>query len=151
MIYIVFLIAGLLFGTGLTISGMVNPEKILGFLDFAAIPQGGWDPSLAIVFAAGLAPMFVAVAIQRRMKEPLAAAQFEIPTNTVIDRRLLLGAILFGVGWGLAGLCPGPAVTGLAFGKIESVLFVAAMFVGFSLNRFVPSSMTLEPTAPDSD
>ncbi len=146
MAYIVFLIAGLMFGAGLTISGMINPEKILGFLDFSAIPQGGWDPSLAVVFAAGLVPMFVAYAVQRRMPAPIAAPHFQIPTNTIIDRRLVAGAILFGVGWGLAGLCPGPAITGLAFAKIESLIFVAAMFAGFFLNKLVPGDLEAIPT-----
>ncbi len=140
MAYIVFLIAGLMFGTGLTISGMINPAKILGFLDFAAIPAGEWDPSLAIVFAAGLAPMFVAYAIRKRMSAPLASDTFQIPTNTKIGVRLVLGAALFGTGWGLAGLCPGPAVVGLAFAKAESFVFVAAMFAGFFLHRLLPDT-----------
>ncbi|MGI9407094.1 MAG: DUF6691 family protein [Hyphomicrobiaceae bacterium] len=138
MSHVVSLIAGLMFGAGLTISGMINPAKILDFLDFTAIPEGGWDPSLALVFAAGLVPMFVAYAVQRRMIAPVAATQFQMPTNTIIDRRLLTGSALFGVGWGLAGLCPGPAITGLAFAQPESYIFVAAMFAGFLLNRLVP-------------
>lgn len=147
MAYIVFLIAGLTFGAGLTISGMINPAKILGFLDFAAIPEGGWDPSLAVVFAAGLAPMFVAYALRKRMDGPVAADAFHIPTNTAIDRRLLIGAALFGVGWGLAGLCPGPAIAGLAFAKTESLVFVAAMFAGFFLNRVLPGTNVSSPEA----
>ena len=142
MAYLIFLIAGLMFGAGLTISGMVNPAKITSFLDIAAIPEGGWDPSLGIVFAAGLLPMFVAYTIRKRMDRPVAGERFHIPSKTGIDMRLVLGAVLFGVGWGLAGLCPGPAVVGLAFAKTESFVFVAAMFAGFFLNRLLPDRGT---------
>lgn len=140
MTYLIFLIAGLMFGAGLTISGMVNPEKILGFLDFAAIPSGTWDPSLAVVFVAGLIPMFAAYTVQRRMTRPVAAPVFQLPQNMLIDWRLVTGAALFGAGWGLAGLCPGPAITGLAFGNTESFLFVAAMFAGFFIHKTLQST-----------
>jgi uncharacterized membrane protein YedE/YeeE len=142
MIFVIFLIAGLLFGAGLTISGMVNPDKILDFLDVSAIPSGNWDPSLALVFAAALLPMLAAYRISERMTAPLSGDKFIIPNNETIDRRLIVGSAIFGVGWGLIGLCPGPAISGLAFGKFESILFVVAMFAGIALKRLQENAAT---------
>ena len=124
-------ILGLLFGAGLALSGMVNPARVLGFLDLA----GAWDPTLAFVLAAALLPSALAYAVVRRMKRPIMADQFCIPQNRAIDPRLLTGAALFGLGWGLVGLCPGPAITGLIYGKWESWLFVAAMLAGMWSDR----------------
>lgn len=120
------LFVGLLFGAGLALSGMVNPARVLGFLDIA----GTWDPTLAFVLAAALLPSALAYVLVRRMKRPVMAAEFCIPQNRAIDRRLLAGAALFGVGWGLVGLCPGPAIAGLVYGRWEIWLFVAAMVAG---------------------
>src|SRR5664279_4557442 len=109
---IISLVSGLLFGLGLTISGMVNPAKVLGFLDVA----GHWDPSLAFVMAAAIPVAAVGFAMARRRTVPLQALAFSGPTTSKVDVKLAAGAILFGVGWGLAGYCPGPALASLSFG-----------------------------------
>ena len=134
---IMAIIAGLVFGAGLTISGMVNPAKVLDFLDFAAIPTGKWDATLGVVFVSALAVMFVAFAIQRRQREPLFRVDFAVPTRSDITGKLILGSVLFGAGWGLVGLCPGPAITALFFWKQEVLIFVVAMIVGMSLNTLL--------------
>lgn len=129
----VALLSGILFGAGLTVSQMINPQKVLGFLDIAAIPSGRWDPTLLFVFAGALPVMFAAYAVQRRMQRPLLAPVFAIPQNRVIDLPLILGAATFGVGWGLAGICPGPALTSLPLaGQAASSfgLFTIALLVG---------------------
>jgi uncharacterized membrane protein YedE/YeeE len=125
------LVVGLLFGAGLALSGMIDPARVLGFLDVA----GSWDPTLAFVLAASLIPSAIAYALVRRMKKPIMADEFCIPQNRTIERRLLAGAALFGIGWGLVGLCPGPAIAGLVLGYWQSWLFVAAMFAGMWLQR----------------
>ncbi len=129
--------AGLLFGMGLAVSGMHDPAKVLGFLDIAAIASGGWDPSLAFVMAGGLAVTLPAFWYARRRAAPLAAPAFHAPTGTAIDRRLILGALIFGAGWGLVGYCPGPAMAALAFGVTGTILFVLAMMAGMLLQGFV--------------
>ena len=128
--------AGLLFGAGLAISGMHDPAKVLGFLDIAAIASGGWDPSLAFVMAGGLAVTLPAFWYARRRLVPFAAPAFQTPAATAIDRRLMLGALVFGVGWGLVGYCPGPALAALAFGATGAILFALAMMAGMILEGF---------------
>lgn len=128
------LACGLLFGLGLIVSGMVNPAKVLGFLDIA----GNWDPSLAFVMGGALAVTLPGYRIITRRKAPLFEGVFHLPSKSDLDKRLILGAAIFGVGWGLAGLCPGPAFTALLFGKVESLIFLAAMIVGFLLYRLLP-------------
>jgi uncharacterized membrane protein YedE/YeeE len=123
------LLCGFIFGWGLLISGMVRPDKILDFLDVLAIPSGNWDPSLAVVMAAALAVTATGYALARR-HTPLFEPQNRWPTQTAIDRRLIAGAALFGVGWGLVGLCPGPAIENLATLSPAIFVFVAAMAVG---------------------
>ncbi len=120
---------GIVFGIGLTIAQMVNPAKVLSFLDLA----GAWDPSLAFVMggAAGVAAIGYRLVWQR--SQPLFAGAFQIPTRTDLDARLIIGGGLFGIGWGIAGLCPGPALATLALGYSEGVIFVVAMFAGFGL------------------
>lgn len=125
------LMVGLLFGAGLTLSGMADPARVLGFLDVA----GAWNPTLAFVLAAALVPSSLAYAIVRRMRRPLLADEFCIPQSRAVDARLLIGAALFGIGWGLVGLCPGPAIAGLALGHWQNWLFVAAMIAGLALQR----------------
>ena len=127
---------GFLFGAGLAISGMHDPAKVLGFLDIAAIANSGWDPSLAFVMAGGLAITLPAFWYARRRTAPFAAPAFQAPTATAIDRRLMLGALLFGAGWGLVGYCPGPALAALAFGATGTIVFVLAMIVGMTLETF---------------
>lgn len=127
-------LAGLLFGIGLAVSGMFDPAKVLGFLDIAAIAAGGWDPSLALVMAGALVVTLPAFALARRRQRPLAAPQFQTPSAGAIDRRLVLGAALFGIGWGLVGYCPGPALAALAFGATGTIVFVVAMIVGSAMH-----------------
>lgn len=127
-------IAGLLFGIGLAVSGMFDPAKVLGFLDLAAIADGAWDPSLALVMAGALAVTLPAFQIARRRRQPLAAPQFQPPSATGIDGRLVLGALIFGAGWGLVGYCPGPALAALAFGAMGTFVFALAMMGGMLLH-----------------
>lgn len=123
-------LSGLLFGAGLYISQMVDPLKVLRFLDFTAIPSGGWDPSLAFVIVPAIAVMFVAVRIGRRRKAPMFAGEFNEPEFHHIDAPLMLGAALFGIGWGMSGICPGPAVALVAFWPPDLLVFLVAMFIG---------------------
>lgn len=119
-------VSGLLFGAGLTVSQMVNPAKVAAFLDVA----GHWDPSLALVMGAALGTTAVLYRRVLRRRAPLFAAEFHLPASRRIDARLLLGSALFGIGWGLAGLCPGPALAGLSYGLTDSMVFVASMVLG---------------------
>lgn len=135
---LIALAAGLLFGAGLAVSGMHDPAKVLGFLDIAAIAGGGWDPSLAFVMAGGLAVTLPAFWYARRRARPLAAPAFQTPTATAIDRRLALGALAFGAGWGLVGYCPGPAMAALAFGATGTIVFVLAMIAGMMIEGLMP-------------
>ncbi len=131
--------AGLVFGIGLTVSQMIDPAKVLGFLDIA----GDWDPSLAFVMGGGIAAWGLAYLAARRMGRPVLAGKFGIPTRQDLDPRLIGGSAMFGIGWGLAGFCPGPAISVLALGRWEPMIFVAAMLAGMFLFRLIPS-----PTPP---
>jgi hypothetical protein len=138
---VVALISGLLFGLGLTVSQMINPAKVLGFLDVA----GTWDPSLALVMASALAVTAVGFAVARRQPAPLCDTRYFAPRDTQVDLRLVIGAVLFGIGWGLVGYCPGPALASLSVGSAASLIFVAAMLAGmgaFSLLQRRRSSAT---------
>jgi uncharacterized membrane protein YedE/YeeE len=126
--------SGLLFGLGLVISEMVNPAKVLAFLDVF----GNWDPSLAFVMAGAIAVSALGTLIAQRRGTPVLAARLEIPTRRDLDPRLIGGAALFGIGWGLVGLCPGPALAALTFGPWQIFVFVAAMIAGMALFRLVP-------------
>lgn len=128
---LVGLAAGLLFGAGLSISGMVNPAKVIGFLDLA----GSWDPSLAFVMLGGVAVTAIGYRTVLRRGQPMFEPIFNVPTRSDIDPSLLLGAGLFGIGWGLGGYCPGPALAGLGFGSGETIAFVAAMLLGMIAAR----------------
>ena len=121
--------AGLVFGLGLVISGMSNPAKVLGFLDLA----GPWDPSLAVVMAGAIAVGIVGFALARGRAASMLGLQMRLGTSRTIDRRLAVGAVAFGVGWGLVGLCPGPALAALSGGSREAIVFVAAMLAGMAL------------------
>ena len=148
MIILLALGCGILFGAGLAISGMINPQKVLAFLDVGGIPSGTWDPTLGVVFAAALVPMFIAYAIQKRIARPALDVQFEIPTRRDIDARLLTGAAIFGAGWGLAGLCPGPAIAALpAVGSQlpALVVFIVAMLAGIWLSTKITSAPVPKP------
>lgn len=126
MLVFTSLLAGLVFGLGLIVSGMVNPAKVIGFLNLA----GPWDPSLAFVMAGAIAVGSAAFFFARRRTVSLLGAAMKLPTSRDIDRRLVLGSLMFGVGWGLAGFCPGPALVALGMGESKAVVFVAAMLVG---------------------
>ncbi len=125
------LIAGLLFGAGVTISGMVNPMKVLNFMDL----PGLWDPSLMFVMGAGLVVTLVGYLLIFRRKAPLFDDAFHLPVSTMIDAKLVGGAVLFGLGWGISGFCPGPAIASLVFGNAESFYFVAAMALAMVLTK----------------
>ncbi len=129
------LAVGVLFGLGLTISGMINPAKIIAFLDVA----GAWDPSLLVVMASALAVSFVGYRIVLAREKPLFEPSFQLPTKTLIDRPLLVGSAIFGAGWGLSGLCPGPAIAGAALGQGEIYVFLIALFAGMLLKDGFPT------------
>ncbi len=134
------LLCGTLFGAGLTISGMVDPNKILNFLDVAGIADGSWDPTLAVVFAAAVVAMGVGVVIRQGLTKPLIGPDFHQSAVSVVDARLIVGSVLFGIGWGIAGLCPGPAITALAIAGpqlADVAIFVAALIAGVLLSRLV--------------
>ena len=130
---IVALFSGMLFGLGLAVSGMVSPTKIIGFLDIA----GDWDPTLAFVMGGALLITIPAFRLILKRSRPILADGFALPTKSALDARLLGGAALFGVGWGLAGFCPGPAVTALATGLAPVFAFVTAMMVGMALYQWL--------------
>ena len=123
------LLAGLVFGFGLIASGMSNPAKVLGFLDLA----GAWDPSLAFVMGGAIGVGVLAFGVARTRTASLLGAPLKLPTARQIDRRLVGGSVLFGIGWGVAGFCPGPALVALGIGEIKALVFVAAMLVGMAL------------------
>jgi uncharacterized membrane protein YedE/YeeE len=124
--HIVALLTGTLFGLGLAISQMINPDKVLAFLDIF----GAWDPSLAFVMGGAVAVTALTFRRVLALPKPLFGSRFEVPTSNAIDAPLLAGAVIFGIGWGLAGYCPGPAIASLALGSMEPVIFVIAFVVG---------------------
>lgn len=121
--------AGLVFGLGLIVSGMSDPAKVLGFLDLA----GDWDPSLALVMAGAIAVGALGFALARKRSRSLLGLEMRLPAVRHLDRRLIAGSVLFGVGWGIAGFCPGPALVALGMGQPKAVVFVAALLVGMAL------------------
>ena len=136
------MICGGLFGLGLAGSGMVNPAKVLAFLDV----MGDWDPSLALVMIGALVPSALAFKwIPVHAFRPLMDKKFHLPSPGKIDRPLIAGAVMFGVGWGLVGLCPGPAIAGLAYGHSESFIFFAAMAAGIALSRLLDAKSERSP------
>ena len=132
------LIAGILFGLGLLVSGMANPAKVLNFLDLA----GTWDPSLAFVMAGAIAVALPGYRLVFRRSAPLLSDRFRLPTRTSIDYWLVLGAAVFGIGWGLSGFCPGPAVVSIPLLAKGTLAFVSAMLVGTVLARGLVGSKT---------
>jgi uncharacterized membrane protein YedE/YeeE len=126
MLALASLLAGLVFGLGLIVSGMANPAKVLGFLDLA----GHWDPSLAFVMAGAIAVGAIAFTVAHDRAVSFLGAEMRLPSVRHIDRRLVLGSVLFGIGWGVAGFCPGPALVSLGMGEPKALVFVAAMLVG---------------------
>jgi len=140
---LVALFSGALFGSGLLISGMTDTRKVQGWLDLF----GDWDPTLAFVMAGALAPMAVAWRLSRRWK-PLAAERVSVPANPELDQNLIVGSVLFGVGWALSGLCPGPAIASISYGGTGGIIFMTAMIIGMlgapklgaQLDRFANAS-----------
>ncbi len=135
------LIVGAIFGAGLALSDMINPAQVLAFLDVA----GAWDPTLLLVMGAALVPSAIAYLVRRRMTQPLLGGRFAIPEGRELDRSLIFGAFLFGVGWGLVGFCPGPAIAGLVLGAWQPWLFVAAMLTGMLLHRIFTQTHASAP------
>jgi uncharacterized membrane protein YedE/YeeE len=129
MLVIASLLAGLVFGLGLILSGMADPAKVLGFLDLA----GPWDPSLALVMAGAIAVGLVAFFVAGNRTASFLGAQMRLPTARHIDRRLVVGSALFGMGWGVAGFCPGPGLVALGMGEAKAAIFVVAMLLGMGI------------------
>lgn len=126
---IISFLAGLIFGIGLIISGMADPAKVLAFLDVAGL----WNPSLIVVMAGAIGVGFFAFLWAKSRKTTLLGGEMKLPSATKIDRRLIIGAVIFGTGWGIAGFCPGPALVGLGMGLPKALIFVAAMLAGMAL------------------
>lgn len=132
------LLIGMIFGSGIAISGMANPAKVLNFFDIA----GTWDPSLILVMGGALVTTAIGYRIVfRNMKDPVLEPKYNVPTSRVIDARLVGGSAVFGVGWGITGYCPGGAVPALGLGYTESFLFMAAMIAGIALARVLQSTI----------
>ena len=127
------LLIGLIFGAGITLGGMINPAKVLNFFDIA----GTWDPSLAFVMGAAMVVTFIGYRLAWRRPAPLLEPAFQLPTKTAPDLPLLGGAALFGIGWGIAGFCPGGAIPALGLGERDAFLFVLAMLTGMFLTRML--------------
>lgn len=126
-------LSGAVFAIGLAVSGMTVPAKVTGFLDVG----GGWDPTLALVMAGAIAVYAPVVRIVRRRRQPVVSDRFHWPTPRAIEARLIVGAAIFGVGWGLSGYCPGPALTSIGSGAASALVFVAAMIAGIVVTRAV--------------
>jgi uncharacterized membrane protein YedE/YeeE len=140
---------GLVFGLGLVVAGMSDPAKVLNFLDLGAIPTGGWDPSLAFVMAGAIAVTFIGFKLVLRRPQPIFGGKFHLPTASDIDARIIAGPAIFGIGWGLAGFCPGPAFTALTTGGSPALIFVATMLVGMAGARWLANRpATLVPASP---
>jgi uncharacterized membrane protein YedE/YeeE len=135
------LLAGLVFGVGLILSGMADPGKVLGFLDLA----GPWDPSLALVMVGAIAVGLVAFTVAKQRTNSLLGLDLKLPTARHIDRRLVGGSLLFGVGWGVAGFCPGPALAAVGMGELKAAVFVAAMLLGMGLFELLERRAALSP------
>ena len=129
-------LAGLVFGLGLIISGMADPAKVLGFLDLA----GAWDPSLMLVMTGAIAISIFAFAVARQRTVSYLGLSMKLPTARQIDRRLIGGSLLFGVGWGIAGFCPGPGLVALGMGQLNALVFIVAMLGGMTLFEFIERS-----------
>lgn len=124
---LIALLAGVLFGIGLSVSQMVNPNKVLNFLDVA----GHFDPSLLLVMVGALSVSFIGFTWAKKRNVPFLAERFQLSTNMTVDKPLIIGSVIFGIGWGMTGYCPGPALTGLGLFSVESVIMVLAICVGF--------------------
>ena len=140
-------VAGLVFGLGLIVAGMVNPAKILGFLDIA----GTWDPSLALVMVGAIAVGLVAFALARRRTMSALGLPMLLPSQRTVDARLVGGSLVFGIGWGLAGFCPGPAIVALGAGYAKAAVFVVAMLLGMGAFELIERHRArTDSTTPDT-
>jgi len=144
MVVFASFLAGLVFGAGLILSGMANPAKVLGFLDLA----GAWDPSLALVMAGAIGVGAIAFAVAHRRSVSLLGTTMNLPSARQIDRRLVVGSTVFGIGWGIAGFCPGPALVALGMGVGKAVVFVAAMVVGMACFEWLEQRRHRTPLRP---
>ena len=135
-------LAGLMFGLGLIVSGMANPAKVLGFLDIT----GNWDPSLVLVMAGAIAVSLVAFALARRRTMSALGLPMQVPSTRTIDARLIGGSVVFGIGWGLAGFCPGPAIVALGAGYAKAGVFVAAMLLGMGAFELIERNRARNPS-----
>lgn len=135
MSLLVQFLIGLLFGSGLVVAGMSDPAKVQNFLDLAAIPSGGWDPSLAFVMGAGTLVTYLGYRFVLKRKQPIFDAQFHLPKAKHVDAPIIVGPAIFGIGWGLGGFCPGPAFTAVGTGSSQAIIFVVAMLVGMVTAR----------------
>lgn len=136
MVNFVALLSGLIFGLGLILAGMANPDKVLSFLDIT----GAWDPSLAFVMGGAIAAGSLAFAMAKKLKHSYLGFAMSLPTSRVIDKRLVLGSLAFGIGWGIAGICPGPALVLLGTGSAKGIVFVAAMLLGMGIFEIMERS-----------
>jgi uncharacterized protein len=127
------LISGILFGVGLSLSQMINPDKVLNFLDIA----GAWDPSLIFVMLGALEVTFISFKVILKRPSPVFDHKFYLATKKEIDKPLIIGATIFGIGWGITGYCPGPVVAGLGFGNPETVIMIIAIYLGFIVQRYL--------------
>lgn len=128
-------VAGLLFGLGLLLAGMASPAKVLAFLDLA----GAWDPSLALVMGGGIGAALIPFTLAKRRQQSLTGCPMQLPSKREPDRQLVIGSLIFGIGWGIAGICPGPAVVVLGSGSVAIVPFFVAMLAGMGLYRWYES------------
>lgn len=131
-------VCGLLFGLGLAVSGMMNPAKVLNFLDIT----GTWDPSLLFVMGGAVVVTFIGYRLVFGRERPVFAESFTLPTAKDVDQKLLLGAAVFGIGWGVGGYCPGPALAGLLMGNTQTLIFIGALVVGLLAGRIASDKLT---------
>lgn len=130
-------ISGLIFGLGLLISGMANPSKVLAFLDI----KGVWDPSLAFVMIGAISVGFFAFSYAKRLPKAMCGEDMRLPSSRKIDKKLIFGSLIFGIGWGLVGFCPGPAIVALSVGKIKAVFFTIAMLIGMLIYEWLQKKL----------
>lgn len=143
MLFVTAFLSGLVFGVGLIISGMANPAKVLNFLDLA----GAWDTSLVFVMGGAIAVGLVSFTFARRRTISILGAPLKLPTGSQLDRRLILGSALFGIGWGIAGFCPGPALVSLGMGAPKAALFVVSMLLGMGIFELLERRKKREASA----
>ncbi len=135
---LIALVSGILFGAGLAVSGMIDPDRVRAFLDVF----GHWDPTLAFVMGGAILPMALAWWLRKKLEQPLASTEFAVPETHKIDRKLVSGAITFGIGWGIAGLCPGPALAALVINPASALLFVAVMLLAMAAFKLIEAKVT---------